>query len=288
MDETIFASRRAWLGVGPTRSGDARPVRSRSLRVLRVRAVLALAFIAALGDDASAQALTAISAYHEDGSLWFVAPPGSEWADLSPERLRQLPIPTSDTAIVNRFRSQMDMFGNVESKTPVSAPADLASLHLYFVGSGGVQPFRVDSTLVVTRLTLDPRGTTIQRRTSWGEVFGSPERPDQGGGFVLRFDERQSFEEGPAEFSADDIFLTSQIVASGPDGRYHGQGTAFWEIEGQYRFTVGGTPGAWLFVHWAADRENHEGGCAFRYDLLRLEAGRAVSRVASNSYRCDV
>ncbi|MDH3223590.1 MAG: hypothetical protein OEO23_07730 [Gemmatimonadota bacterium] len=235
-----------------------------------------------------AQAFTTERAYHRDHALWFVAPEQVGWEELAPEPVRDLPIPTSDPTIVGPLAPEMDMWSNVEFRTTVALPADLAARRVYFVGAEGVRPLRIDSTHVVTRLELNPSGTRLVSRRSWGEVFGATEVPADGGGFVLFSDRSLSFAEERAEFSADDLFLDSGVAASGPGGEYRARGTAFWDIAAQYRFSVAEVDGEWLFVQWVADRENQEGGCAFRYDLLELEAGSAVRRLRWNNYGCDV
>lgn len=240
------------------------------------------------GQPIRAQAFTAEAAYHKNGVLWFVAPSREGWLELAPEHLRSLPIPTADPTIVGQLAPAMDMYGNVETRTATPIPPGLASRYYYFAGVGGVQPFTTDSVQVVTRLVLTHSGTRIRGRRAWGEVFGGTDRLSGGGGFVLIAEETLSFEERPAEFTADELFLGDDVATTGEEAQYDGRGTAFWEIEDQYRFSIPDVEGEWLFIQWAADRENRESGCEFRFDLFRIEPGANVRRMTSNSYGCDV
>lgn len=255
---------------------------------MRTLAICVVLFGIVSTDYVWAQTFTTASAYHRDGTLWFMAPSQEGWEELAPAHVRDLPIPTSDPGIVGPLASEMDMWGNVESRATVDLPADLASRYLYFVGSGGVRQLQVDSVQVVTRLSLNPNGTRLQGRQAWGEVFGTAEGLPGGGGFVLIADRSDSFAVASAEFSADDVFQNTGIDALGGGGSYLARGTAFWDIVVQYRVSTRETGREWWFVQWAADGENRNGGCRFRYDLLELEDGRAVRRVAWNSYGCDV
>jgi hypothetical protein len=239
---------------------------------------------------AGAQApFEAWSAYHDGPALRFTASEEIDWASRAPAELRDLPIPTTDPAVVARFRPDMDMFGGVEIGRTVPLPEAVAAGHVYFAGAHGISSIRLDSAVVVTRLDLDPQGTTIESRRSWGEIHGTPERsPGEGGGFVLRSERPLSFRATPSTFTADDLLSRSTTIGRDPSGAYFGRGTAFWAIETQYRFSVDGDPRAWVFVQWAEDREMLEAGCQFRYEIFELDASGAATQVAWTSYGCDV
>ena len=51
-------------------------------------------------------------------------------------------------------------------------------------------------------------------------------------------------------------------------------------------FTLDGDKARYVFVQWAADTDNKEGGCEHRFSLFRLEP--APAQIASNNYGCDV
>lgn len=228
------------------------------------------------------------SAYHEDAAIRFVPSQQIDWASMAPEELRALPLPSRDPATIARFGSRIDMFGGVEVKVAVPTPDPLAGRNSYFAGSDGLGRMEIDSVLAVTRLDFDPRGTRLEGRQSWGEVYGSADVSMAGGGFVLRSDRPLSFRVMPADFTADDIFLGGDAAQRSAVGGYQGRGTAFWEIATQYRFSVEPLDDEWLFVQWQPDREMFETGCQYRYHLFRLMGEGPARQVAWTAYGCDV
>jgi hypothetical protein len=148
---------------------------------------------------------------------------------------------------------------------------------------------QLDSAVVVTRLDLDPQGTAIEARRSWGQIYG---RPDGGGaesgGFVLRSESALTFRVTSSTFTPDDLLSQSTTIGREPNGDYFGRGTSFWHIVTQYRFTVDDDTRSWVFVQWAADSEMIEAGCQYRYELFELDASGTPSQVVWTSYGCDV
>ena len=229
------------------------------------------------------------SAYREGAALRFVPSQRIDWAGRAVEEIRNLPIPTQDAAIVARFARLVDMFGGVEVRSPSPTPAELADRVYYFAGADGISSMRIDSTVVVTRLELDGRATSLRGRRSWGEMYGgSAEAGSAGGGFVLHSAGPLSFQTESSGMTADDLLLGSRTVQRTSDGGYWQRGTAFWEIVAQYRFSTDSVEGEWVFVQWAADRDMVEAGCQFRYQLFRVETAGAPTQVAWTAYGCDV
>lgn len=230
------------------------------------------------------------SAYLEDGALRFNPRGQIDWASMASEELRTLSIPNSDSDIVARLGPLVDMFGGVEVRSPVPIPDPLITRHFYFAGVDGVQDVTLDSINSVTRLTFNRQGTRVERRQSYGEVFGTPrnDAPLSGGGLILHSERPLVFLTSPSNVTADDLLLGSTTVQQTPDGGYWGRGTAFWEIEAQYRIELEELGGEWIFVQWAPDREMIEAGCQYRYQLFRLTLGGPATQLGWTSYGCDV
>lgn len=239
---------------------------------------------------AQAQPFEAVPAYHVHHALRFRPSQQIDWLSLSSDELRDLQIPSRDSAVVARFAPLIDMFGGVEVETPIPVPPDLAENAYYFAGAEGVRELAVDSTKVVNRLEFDSRGVTLQERRTWGDMYGSPSGLTvlAGGGFVLQSDRPISFHTRPSNLTADELLTGSQTVQQTPEGGYWRRGTAFWEIQAQYRLTVDSVEGEWIFVQWAPDLEMIEAGCSFRYELFRIGLDGSAERVAWAAYGCDI
>jgi hypothetical protein len=250
--------------------------------------LLALSIAAVNG--AQVRPFEAVPAHHEHGALRFRPSEQIDWSSLASDELRGLRIPSRDSSVVARFAPRIDMFGGVEVETAIPVPPDLAARVYYFVGADGISELTLDSTKVVTRLEFDSQGTTLRERRSWGDLYGSPSGLTvlAGGGFVLHSERPISPQASPSNLTADELLTGSQTVQQTPEGGYWGRGTAFWEIETQYRLTVESVDGEWVFVQWAPDREMMEAGCRFRYELFQIGPDGPAARIAWAAYGCDV
>lgn len=251
---------------------------------------LALALAIPLGAGAEQERPFAVeSAYHEATAIAFTPTLEFDWASLAPAELRGLVVPNQDPAVLARYAPDVDMFGGVELRSAVPIPMEWTSaVSHYLVDAHGVTALALDSSLVVTRLELDPQGTRIEGKSSWGRIFGSAGAPADGGGFVLRASGSLSVRVTPSALTADELLSGRDFVEQTPDGGYFAQGTPFWEIVAQHRFTVEGAEGSWVFVQWAPDRDLVEAGCEYRYDLFRFDGDGSVTREAWTAYGCDV
>ena len=228
-------------------------------------------------------------AYLEGEAIRFL-PRIVDWESLVPEAIRNIPIPTADSAAVAEYGSLIDMFGGAELKSAVPLPEALAEQRHYFVDAQGLAELRLDSAHSVTRLDFNSRQTRIVGRQSWGQAYGTPSgrAAPSGGGFVVRSESSLSFDVMPTDFTPDDLLLGGDAARQTADG-YYGQGEPFWEIFGQYGFTLEGERGEWVFVQWEPDRELFEAGCQYRYSLFRMnEDGVPPTQVSWTAYGCDV
>lgn len=229
------------------------------------------------------------SAYYKGTAVSFWAGPDLGWASV-PQELKDIPVPTTDPAILAELLPVIDEYGAADLSESVPVPAVLAERAHYFVGNSGIEPIAVDSASVTVRFSFNFRQNRVIDREFWGQLYGGrPARLSEGGGFVLRSKQPRDFDTRPSAFTADDLLLGGSTVEQTSDGGYVGRGTPFWSIVVQYQFSLVGVRGVWVFVQWKADDDLFEAGCQQRYSLFKLdEAGGPPTEVAWTRYGCDV
>ncbi|MGI9629195.1 MAG: hypothetical protein ACR2QM_20395, partial [Longimicrobiales bacterium] len=232
-------------------------------------------------------AFDVVSGYHDEDQIRF-SERSVDWDGLVPPRVRAIPVPTADEAVLAELTPLRDMHGGAEVAVSIPVPNPVAQKQYYLIGSGSISELQVDSVLSVTRFDLNQANTRVVDRRSWGYVFASTLGSSAEGGFVASAEESLQFEKHESSLSPDDLLLGGTTARQTPDGGYRGRGESFWDILAQYRITLQGSGEEWVMVQWQPDRELFEVGCNFRYSLFRIDAGSAPTQVAWTSYGCDV
>ena len=260
--------------------------------ILRIAGVCSFVSLTLMPSPAAGQerVFEVESAYHEGTTVQFGAGPDRDWEAYVSQELWDIPIPTTDPAVLAELLPLIDAYGSAQVSESVPVPTLLSEQRYYFVGSTGLEPFEPDSASVTVRFSFNFRQNRVIDRVIWGDVYSGPlARSSEGGGFVLRSKQPRGFEIRPSGFTADDLLLGGSTAARTSDGGYEGRGTAFWSIVVQYQFSLLDARGVWVFVQWKADDDLFEVGCQHRYSLFKLdEAGGPPTQVAWTSYGCDV
>ena len=201
------------------------------------------------------------------------------WRDAAPPALRQLEGSMPDAARRQELEKLDDGFGAVLGFNP-PVPNRLRSRHYLLIHAGGATRLGLEGLHGSARLDAPAAGQPITGVTFYGEARAATlaGRPG-GGGFVVHDARPRTATIAPSQYTAD------ELLAPG-GGTYFARGTAFWNVRTQFTFTLDGDKTRYVFVQWAADTDNKEGGCEHRFSLFRLEP--APAQIVSNNYGCDV
>lgn len=243
---------------------ELRPFRLATLIILPV----ALASLQAPGEP------RIISAFSDEGTIYFSSPDSIDWAPLLPDSLRAEALNRNPERRQALRESSMDFGGSAEIFFSAKAPPSLGKNFYYLLDSSGIREIRPGDLKGVAGVNL-LRGTdSIETVSTYGYVRS---QIISNGGFVLVGRQRLSLKQEPSAIRADSLLGTADPYL----------GTPFRQMVRQYgvRMTAPRTD-RWIFVQWLADSAGIEGYCAFRFALFHLAPEPAM--VSSNDYGCDV
>lgn len=237
-----------------------------------------------------------LRAYHDSGLISFREPSGLilfdeplpvAWSSLAPRDLVELELPEiqriyGDEAGVRDYCR----CAQVEYTAPL--PAELANHSCQLLTSDGISLLTLLALRGTVSLNLESSGA-IAKRTHYGEITAKQleESRELRGGFVVC-----SPTGAPINAAAGSVEITNLVHSTSERPEKHdvlpegasGAEQAFWTIESQYAFELGGSKFA--FIAWSPDKDMHELGCSFRYSIAVL--GEPSELVAWNNYGCDV